>query len=127
VALASRHSFDVVWRAAEAEKAPTFADVEITAVGGRLGVAAETATEEEIARASLKEGVPVRVAAVFTGGLAEKLLQPGDLLLSWNGFPFGGDDPLARWRSFVVAARDGDKVVLRYLRGKERRAASVQF
>jgi S1-C subfamily serine protease len=67
------------------------------------------------------------VTTVFSGGLAEKLLLPGDLVYSWNGFPLFADDPVARFQAFVNAAKEGEQVVIRYQRGKEKRSATVKF
>jgi S1-C subfamily serine protease len=85
-------------------------------------------TPEEVEALGVDEkSAGVRVTTVFSGGLVEKLLQPGDLVYSWNGFPLYADDPVGRFQAFVNAARTGEQIVLRYLRGKEKRAATVKF
>ena len=128
VALVARHALGVAWLAANDEKRPVFRPIEMKGAGGKLGLAVDPCTAEEIEALGLDEkSSGVRVTTVFGGGLAEKLLQPGDLVYSWNGFPLYADDPVARFQSFVNAAREGDQVVIRYLRGKEKRAATVKF
>ena len=69
----------------------------------------------------------VRVTAVFAGGLGEKYFEVGDLVYRWNGAPLAEDDPAGRFNAFVGAARKGDRITIRYARGKERKAALVQF
>ena len=56
-----------------------------------------------------------------------ELLEPGDLIYSWNGAPLHADDPVARFQTFVALARQGNKVVLRFRRGTKKKAASVKF
>jgi hypothetical protein len=128
IALVARHGLGVLWLAATEEKRPAFREIDMKGAGGRLGVAVDPCTPEEIEALELdgKHGA-VRVTAVFAGGLASGLLQAGDLVHSWNGTPLFADDPVGRFTSFVNAARAGDSVVLRYLRGKERKAATVKF
>jgi hypothetical protein len=128
VALVARHAAEVLWLALNEPKRPTFRAIDMKGAGGRLGIAVDPCTPEEHGALGLDEKTSaVKVAAVFAGGLAEKLLQPGDLVYSWNEFPLYADDPVGRFQAFVDAARAGEQVVLRYLRGKERRAAAVKF
>lgn len=129
VALLARHAGGVLWIAANEAKRPGFLPIDMTGVGGKLGLAVDPCTPEEEEALGLDDEKTsgVRVTNVFTGSMGEKLFQPGDLIYSWNGFPIWGDDPVGRFTAFVNAARDGDQVVIRFLRGKERKAASVKF
>ncbi len=128
IALVARHAAEVLWLALNDAKRPSFRAIDMKGAGGRLGIAVDPCTPEELGALGLDERTSaVRVAAVFAGGMAEKLFQPGDLVYSWNGFPLYADDPVGRFQAFVDAARTGEQVVLRYLRGKERRAAAVKF
>ncbi len=128
IALIARHALGVAWLAANGEKRPTFRPIDMKGAGGKLGLAVDPCTPEEVEALGVDEkSSGVRVTTVFSGGLVDKLLQPGDLLYSWNGFPLYADDPVGRFQAFVNAARTGDQVVLRYLRGKEKRAATVKF
>jgi hypothetical protein len=128
IAFIARHAARVLWLAANAERRPAFREIEMKGAGGRLGIAVDPCTPEEEEPLALEEKTTaVKVTAVFAGGLVEKLLLPGDLVYSWNGFPLYDDDPVGRFQAFVDSARQGDQVVLRYLRGKEKRAATVKF
>ncbi|MHC4922965.1 MAG: M28 family peptidase [Planctomycetota bacterium] len=128
IELVSRHFFEMAWIIANRKDRPTFHKIDLKGAGGRLGVAVEPCTREELEGLKLDEGRgAVRVAAVFDGGLAERLLEPGDLIYSWNGTPLHADDPVARFQSFVALARRGNKVVLRFRRGTKKKAASVKF
>ena len=128
VALVARHAFEVVWLAAEDPKRPSFRKIDMKGAGGALGLAVDPCTPEEEEPLDLDAGQSaVKVTAVFAGGLGEKFFEVGDLVYLWNGFPLAEDDPVARWGAFVQAARKGDRVTIRYVRGKERKAALVQF
>lgn len=128
VALIARHGFGVLWRAATEERRPVFRKVDMTGAGGKVGVAVDPCTPEEEEALNLSEDASaVRVTTVFAGSLGEKFFQQGDLIYSWNGFPLQADDPVGRFNGFVNAARPGDQVVIRFLRGKERRAVSVKL
>ena len=128
IALIARHALGVAWLAANGEKRPAFRAIDMKGAGGKLGLAVDPCTPDEVESLGVDEkSAGVRVTTVFSGGLVEKLLQPGDLLYAWNGFPLYADDPVGRFQAFVNAARTGDQVVLKYLRGKEKRAATVKF
>ena len=127
VALVARHAFGVLWRVLNAEKRPTYREVDMSGAGGRLGLAVEAPTPEEHAALGLSTGTGVRVITVFSGSLGERLFQSGDLVYSWNGFPLHADDPVGRFNAFVNAARPGDSIVIRFVRGKERKAVTVKF
>ena len=129
VALLARHACGVLWIAANDAKRPGFLPIDMTGAGGRLGLAVDPCTPEEEEALDLEDEKTsaVRVTNVFAGSLGEKFFQPGDLIYSWNGFPIWGDDPVGRFTAFVNAAKQGDQVVIRYLRGKERKGASVKF
>ncbi len=127
VALIARHAAGILWLAANEEARPRFRPIEMKGAGGRLGIAVDPCTPEEADALALPDGQgAVRVTTVFAGSAGEKLFQPGDLVYSWNGFPLQEDDPVGRFTAFVGAARPGDQVVLRILRGKERRAVTVK-
>jgi hypothetical protein len=69
----------------------------------------------------------LRVSTAFAGGLGAKHFEVGDLITHWNGISFEDDDPVGKFNSFVAAARAGDKITIRFARGKERKAVLVQF
>jgi hypothetical protein len=128
IALAARHALGILWKAANAPGRPGFRKIDMTGAGGRLGIAVDPATPEEIDSLSLEEGRgAVRVTAVFAGSMGEKFFEAGDLIFSWNGFPIMADDPVGRFTGFLNMARAGDPVTIRYLRGKDRKAATVKF
>jgi len=128
IALIARQALGVAWLAANGERRPTFRAIDMKGAGGKLGLAVDPCTPDEVASLGVDEkSAGVRVTTVFSGGLAEKLLQPGDLIYNWNGFALYADDPVARFQAFVNAARAGEQVVIRYLRGKEKRSATVKF
>lgn len=128
IALAARHALGILWKAANAPGRPGFRKIDMTGAGGRLGIAVDPATPEEIDSLSLEEGRgAVRVSAVFAGSMGERFFEQGDLIFSWNGFPIMADDPVGRFTSFLNMARTGDPVTIRYQRGKDRKAATVKF
>lgn len=128
VALIARHGLGVLWKAANAEKRPQFRKVDMSGAGGKLGIAVEPCTPEEEDPLNLAENATaVRVATVFAGSLGEKFFQPGDLITSWGGYPILDDDPVGRFTGHVGTARPGDTVVIRFVRGKEKKAVSVKL
>jgi hypothetical protein len=128
IALVARHGLGVLWLAANDPRRPSFRAVDMAGAGGKLGLAVDPCTPEEEDALGLDEKVSaVKVITVFAGSMAEKLFQPGDLVTTWNGFPLAADDPVGRFTAFVNAARPGDQVVLRLVRGKEKKAVTVKF
>ena len=128
IAAVARHALEVLWLAAEDPKRPTFRKIEMKGAGGALGIAVDPCPPEEEEGLDLAPGQSaVKVTAVFAGGLGEKHFEIGDLVYLWNGAPLAEDDPVGRFNAFVGAARKGDRITLRYARGKERKAALVQF
>ena len=128
IAAIARHALEVLWLAAEDARRPTFRKINMQGAGGALGLAVDPCTPEEEDGLDLDPGQSaVKVTAVFAGGLGEKHFEIGDLVYLWNGAPLAEDDPVGRFNAFVGAARKGDKITLRYARGKERKAALVQF
>ena len=128
IALVARQALGVLWRAADAEKRPAYLKVDMKGMGGRLGLVVGTCTPEDQEPLGLSEkAAAVRVNTVFAGGLGEKSFEVGDLIYAWNGFPLFADDPVGRFTAFLNAARPGDSIVIRYARGKERKAATVKF
>ena len=128
IALIARHALGILWKAANAEARPGFRKIDMTGAGGKLGIAVDPATPEEIESLSLEEGRgAVRVTTVFAGSMAEKFFEAGDLIYSWNGNPLMADDPVGRFTMFLQVARPGDPVTIRFQRGKDRKAATVKF
>lgn len=128
IANIARHALGILWKAANAERRPSFLKIDMSGAGGRLGIAVDPCTPEELEELDLEEErSAVRVTAVFAGSLADGLFETGDLVYSWNGFPLMADDPVGRFQSFVDTARPGDQVVIRLLRGKKKKAATVKF
>ncbi len=129
VAAVARHALGVLWRAANMDARPTFRKVDMTGAGGKLGLAVDPCNPEDEDALDLKEGASaVLVRTVFSGGLGEKAgFKAGDLVYLWNGFSLFDDDPVSRFNGFVNAARTGDQVVIRWVRGGQKMSATVKF
>ncbi len=124
----ARHTLGVLWLVVNAPDRPSFRTVDMTGAGGKLGLAVDPAMPDELDELDMEEDRgAVRVTTVFAGGLGEKFFEPGDVIYSWNGYPFDGENPVGRFQTFVQTAKAGSKITLRYVRGKERKACVVQF
>jgi serine protease Do len=86
---------------------------------GRIGVSVGTVPRNAVDELGLKDRKGAVVSSVSPGGAAAKAgLEPGDVIVSYNGKPVTGRDELVR---MVVATKPNTMVPVRIIRdGKER-------
>jgi len=90
---------------------------------GKIGASVGIIPADALSEFGLKERKGALVATVVTGGAAAKAgVQPGDIILSFNGKPVANRDQLVQ---MVVATRPGTTVPLRVLRDKQEKTISV--
>ena len=90
---------------------------------GKIGVSVGVIPADALTEFGLKERKGALVATVVTGGAAAKAgVQPGDIILSFNGKPVANRDQLVQ---MVVATRPGTTVPIRVLRDKQEKTLSV--
>jgi serine protease Do len=90
---------------------------------GRIGVAVQQVNREDIDEFGLKERMGAVVASVTEGGAADKAgLEPGDVIVAFNGKPVRNRDELV---AMVVATKPGAAVPVRILRAKQERTLNV--
>ncbi|MGC8763789.1 MAG: PDZ domain-containing protein [Acidobacteriota bacterium] len=91
----------------------------------RLGVLLETDPDPEV------DAKGVLVRGVSPGGpAAEAGLQAGDILTRLNGtplYPGGGEAAVKKIGALLEGMKEGDAVQVEYLRGKEKRSATVKI
>jgi serine protease Do len=92
-------------------------------IRGRIGVQIAAVPREGFEDFGLKSRAGALVAAVAPGGAAAKAgIEPGDVILQYNGKPIANRDELV---AAVVATRPGTNVPVQVLRDKKERTISV--
>jgi serine protease Do len=88
-------------------------------IRGRIGVGVEAISRDAVDEFGLKDRKGAVVKTVTPGGAASRAgLEPGDVILNYNGKPVATRDDLVR---MVVATKPGTTVPVRIVRdGKER-------
>jgi serine protease Do len=90
---------------------------------GRIGVTVGTVKREEVEEFGLKERQGAVVSSVSAGSAAAKAgMEPGDVIVAYNGKPVKGRDELVR---MVVATKPHTTVPVRVLREKKEKTLSV--
>jgi serine protease Do len=90
---------------------------------GKIGVSVGIIPADALDEFGLKERNGALVATVVSGSAAAKAgVQPGDVILSFNGKPVANRDQLVQ---MVVATRPGTTVPIRVIRDKQERTLSV--
>jgi serine protease Do len=90
---------------------------------GKIGVSVGIIPADALDEFGLKERKGALVATVVSGSAAAKAgVQPGDVILSFNGKPVANRDQLVQ---MVVATRPGTTVPIRVIRDKQERTLSV--
>jgi len=90
---------------------------------GRIGVTVGTVKREEIDAFGLKERKGAVVSSVQPGGAAAKAgMEPGDVIIAYNGKPVTSRDELVR---MVVATKPRTTVPIRVLREKQEKTLSI--
>jgi serine protease Do len=92
-------------------------------IRGRIGVSISAVPREGFEELGLKTRTGAIVAAVTPGGAAAKAgLEPGDIVLQFNGRPVTKTDELQK---LVVGTKPGTSVSVRVLRNKQERTVNV--
>ncbi|OFV93951.1 MAG: hypothetical protein A3G76_00835 [Acidobacteria bacterium RIFCSPLOWO2_12_FULL_65_11] len=92
-------------------------------VRGRIGVQIQTVPREGFEDLGLKTRTGAIVSAVAPGGAASKAgLEPGDVVIEYNGRPVTGTDDL---QNSVMATRPTSTVPIKILRNKQERTLNV--
>jgi serine protease Do len=92
-------------------------------VRGRIGVSISAVPQEGFEDFGLKARAGAIVAAVTPGGAAAKAgLEPGDVVIQFNGRPIAKTDDLQK---MVVSTKPGTTVPIRVLRNKQERTLNV--
>ena len=90
---------------------------------GRIGVAVRPIPADAVDEFGLKDRNGALVATVSPGGAAAKAgLEPGDVIIAYNGKPIRNQDDLVQ---AVVATRPGTTVPVRIVRDGQERTQSV--
>ena len=90
---------------------------------GRIGVQVALVPADAYADFGLKSRMGAIVASVTPGGAAAKAgLQPGDVIVEYNGRPVPNRDELVK---MVVSTKPGTTVPLKVLRNKQEKTLSV--
>src|SRR5438874_1834994 len=90
---------------------------------GRIGVQVTAIPREALEDFGLKERKGALVAQVMSGGAAGKAgIQPGDVIVQYNGRPVGNNDELVK---MVVATKPGTTVPIKVLRNKSEKTMNV--
>jgi serine protease Do len=90
---------------------------------GKIGVSVGIIPADAVDEFGLKERKGALVATVVSGGAAAKGgVQPGDVIVSFNGKPVNNRDQLVQ---MVVATKPGTTVPVRVIRDKQERTLSV--
>ena len=92
-------------------------------VRGRIGINISTVPREGFEDLGLKTRTGAIVAAVTPGGAAARGgLEPGDVILEFNGRPINKTDELVK---MVVATKPGTTVPVKVLRNKQQKTLNV--
>ena len=92
-------------------------------VRGRIGVAVTSVPRDGYEDFGLKSRTGAIVASVTPNTAAAKAgIEPGDVILEFNGKPIGGRDDLVK---LVVATKPGASVPIKILRNKQEKTMSV--
>ncbi len=92
-------------------------------IRGRIGVVIQPVTKELADSFGLQKPQGALVSAVEKGGPAEKAgVEPGDVILRFDGKPVGSSEDLPR---VVGATRPGNRVTMQIWRGKAAREMQV--
>ncbi len=92
-------------------------------VRGRIGVQIQTVPREGFEDFGLKSRMGAIVAAIVPGGAASKAgLEPGDVVIEYNGRPVTKTDDLQK---NVTSTRPGTTVPLKILRNKQEKTLNV--
>jgi serine protease Do len=90
---------------------------------GRIGVTVGVVQREAIEEFGLKDRKGAVVSSVVPGGAAGKAgMEPGDVIVSYNGKPVNGRDDLVR---MVVATKPNTTVPIRIIRDRKEKTISV--
>jgi serine protease Do len=92
-------------------------------IRGRIGVSVLAVPREGFEDFGLKTRMGAVVAAVTPGGAAAKaLMEPGDVIIQFNGRPIKNNEELVR---MVVATKPGTSVPVKVLRNKQEKTLTV--
>jgi serine protease Do len=90
---------------------------------GVIGISVRGVPADAVDEFGLSERAGAMVVAVASGGpAAEAGLEPGDVIIGFNGQPVGDEDDLVR---MVVATRPGATVPLRIVRDRDERTIDI--
>ena len=90
---------------------------------GRIGVQVQQVEREDVDEFGLKERIGAVVAAVSPNGPAARAgIEPGDVIIAFNGKPVKSRDELV---AMVVATKPGATVPVRVVREKQERTLNV--
>jgi serine protease Do len=90
---------------------------------GRIGVTVGIVKREDVDEFGLKDRKGAVVSSVMPGGAAAKAgVEPGDVIVGYNGKPVNGRDDLVR---MVVATKPNTTVPVRVLRDRKEKTISV--
>ena len=92
-------------------------------VRGRIGVVVQPLVQRQLEALGLKQRNGALVRSVEDDGPAEKAgIEPGDVILSWNGQPVANNDDLV---SKVTKTKPGQTVPIRVMRERQERTLNV--
>jgi serine protease Do len=92
-------------------------------VRGRIGVTVTQVPREDYEEFGLKSRSGAIVSTVLSGGAAAKAgIEPGDVIVQYNGRPVPNSDELVR---MVVATKPGTNVQLKVLRNKQEKTLNI--
>ena len=90
---------------------------------GVIGISVRSVPEEAVDEFGLTSGAGALIATVASGGPAAVAgLEPGDVILTYNGDPVADEDALVR---MVVATRPGTEVPVRVVRDRQEQTVTV--
>src|SRR5438876_11266544 len=90
---------------------------------GRIGVSVTPVPRDDFQEFGLKSGAGAVVAAVAPGGASAKAgIEPGDVIVEYNGRPVSSSDDLVK---MVVGTKPGTTVPVKVLRNKQEKTLNV--